>query len=116
MRTSHETLQQRFGQLLTFHRRRLKLKQAELAVMVDVSTEMIGRMEQGKTGASFATIDKLCVALGVEAAELFSAELVRDHFPSETLRGLFVELASLTEADQAWISELIQVALHRRKF
>lgn len=83
--------------------------------MIDVSTEMIGRMEQGKTGASFATIDKLCVALGIEAAELFSAELTRDHFPSETLRSLFVELGSLTEADQAWISELIQVALHRRK-
>ena len=83
--------------------------------MIDVSTEMIGRMEQGKTGASFTTIEKLCLALGVEAAELFSAEIARDHFPSETLRSLFLELAPLTEADQAWISELVLVALHRRK-
>jgi len=67
-------LQKRFGRCLREARRSRGLTQAQLAEMVDRSLDMIGRLERGELAPSFETIERLCGALNVQAAELFAGQ------------------------------------------
>ncbi len=61
--------------LLAGHRRRKALTQSGLAEMAGLSIDMIARLESGNTGARFSTIEKLAQALGIDAAQLFTADI-----------------------------------------
>lgn len=113
MQSPSDRLQQRFGRLLAAHRRRLNLKQGELALRAEISSEMIGRLEQGKSGASFPTITKLADALGIDPAELFSPDRTRELIASKEIESLFLAVAPLDDSDIAWLTELVRVALKR---
>ncbi len=106
-------LKQRFGQLVAAHRRRLGWTQRKLAEASDLDEDTIGRIEIGRRGVSFSTIEKLAAALHVDPAELFTAEL-----PGSVLqRGtgdLTAKFAALRAEDVIWLSGVIDAALKPR--
>lgn len=65
------TLEVQVGALIRYHRKRVGLTQARLAEMVEVQVGSLSRIERGKSAASFATLGKLAVALGVEVRDFF---------------------------------------------
>jgi transcriptional regulator with XRE-family HTH domain len=106
-------LKKRFGTLVAAHRKRRGMTQQELAdaTTPNLSLNMIGRIETGKTGVSLATIVNLAKALGVNEAELFTAELPNSSLMTPQLSALTVRLSSLPEAQLEWLARLIDVAL-----
>jgi len=66
-------LKELFGSSLRQCRRAKGLTQAQLAEATELSLEMIGRLERGRTAPSFETIAALARALNVPAAVLFGA-------------------------------------------
>lgn len=63
-----------FGQRLYQLRKRKGFTQKQLANALQVSDRFIGRMERGKSGPSFDTLEKLADALEVPVASLFDFE------------------------------------------
>ena len=64
-------LKEIFGANLRQHRKAKGLSQAELAAAVDLSTEMISRIERGRTAPSFDSVEALAAALSVPEVMLF---------------------------------------------
>lgn len=107
-------LQVRFGNLVAAHRRRCRLTQATLAERADLSEDMIARIEAGGTGASFKTIERLSLVLGVSAAALFddAVGFGDDNYPE--LAGLRSRLAKLSETDLRWVTGILDAVLKPR--
>jgi transcriptional regulator with XRE-family HTH domain len=112
--TAGKPLTVRFGGLVRLHRDRLEITQMELAERAGVSKDLIAKIESGATGARFQNIQSIADALGVDPAELFSAELPRGSLMSPQLAQLFGRLAKLSDSDFAWIKGVIDAALRPR--
>ena len=104
----------RFGRLVAAHRSRVGLTQDALAEKAQLSVEMIGRIESGRTGARFPTIQRLADALGIDPAQLFSSKL-ESELQSAEWEELVAKLSKLDAADLRWISQLIETALQKRR-
>ena len=75
---------------------------------------MLVKMELGRTGASFATVERLACALEIDPGELFFAAPYpgADHTP---LNDLMVKLASLSPKELAWMQSVIDAALKPKR-
>jgi Predicted transcriptional regulators len=60
-----------FGQRVRTLREERGLTQAQLAERIAVTEQYVGMIERGLSSPSFGVIQKLCLALGVNPAELF---------------------------------------------
>ena len=105
----------RVGTLVAVHRRRRGLTQQRLAEMTNMSPDMISRIETGGTGLRFPTIEKLSAALEIDPAQLFMLDPVPDRDMRRLLVELTVRLGALSDADLAWVSELLTSALKARR-
>lgn len=108
-------LMERFGRLVSAHRRRLRMTQVALSEASGISSDMIVRIEGGGTGVRFPNIQRLADALQVDPAELFTSEVPAGKLARPTLNRLTARLAELSDADLQLVSELIDVALKSRR-
>lgn len=106
-----DDLRRRFGRLVAAHRKRAGLTQEALAIAADLSSDMIGRIEGGQTGARFPTIERIAKALQVDPAQLFSTEAAAGLSTSKALLDLYARLASLSDRDVVWVDRLLDAAL-----
>lgn len=65
-------LQQKLGKRIADLRRENGLTQVQLARMTGYSVEFVSLVERGVNGPSIAGLEKLAMALGVNAKELFN--------------------------------------------
>ncbi|MGV3550161.1 helix-turn-helix domain-containing protein [Rhizobium sp.] len=107
-------LAKRFGNLLSAHRRKLKLTQRELAERTNLSVDMVAKLETAATGASLSTVQLLADALGIDPAELFTAEIPRGALHRAELSDLMATLARLSEQEFAGVRGVIDAALRMR--
>lgn len=110
-----DDLRKRFGRLLAAHRKRIGLTQEELGHRTGISNDMISKVEIGKSGVGFANIEKLANVLGIDPAELFTAEIPDGALKRGPLVGIAATLAALPREDQVWIKGVIEAALKGRK-
>jgi transcriptional regulator with XRE-family HTH domain len=110
-----DDLRKRFGKLLAAHRRERGWTQGELAERAQISIDMVSKLETGSSGARFPVIERLADTLQVDPAELFTTELPKGAFARRELTSITSRLASLSDNDLAWIGNLIDSALDRRK-
>lgn len=77
-----------------------RFTQEALASSINMSIDMIGRLERGTAQPSFETISRLCNALKIDAAFLFGGEveLDSDQLSSNT-RALIDRIRSLRPDD-----------------
>lgn len=108
-------LRKTFGRLVAVHRRRAGFTQSKLAEIADISVDMVTKIETGTSGARFPVIERLAVALDVDPAELFTAELSSQMRRNPALSALNVQLAGLDENELLWIKGLIEAALNQKK-
>ncbi|GGI90750.1 hypothetical protein GCM10007973_28840 [Polymorphobacter multimanifer] len=107
-------LRKRFGRLVAAHRKRSGMTQETLAASADLSPDMIGRIEAGRTGARFPSIERLAAALQVDPAELFTTELPTGKARGAAFVDLIARLDSLSERDISWVDQLLSAALKPR--
>jgi transcriptional regulator with XRE-family HTH domain len=107
-------IRKRFGHLVAANRRRTGLTQDELARAIDMSPDMVSRIETGKTGARFATIEKLAAQLGVDPAEFFLAHSTDQLSDQTTMNDIVARLSGLSNAELLWVERLLEVALDTR--
>lgn len=108
-------LKQRFGNLVAAHRRRLGWTQHRLAEEAGLSDDMVARVEIGKTGVSFDTIEKLAAALQVDPAELFTANLPSGSFEHSAAGDLSARLTALKPNEIRWLTAVVEAVLAPRK-
>ena len=108
-------LQRRFGKMLTGLRRERKYTQAALSVLIGMSKDMVAKIEAGKTGVSFETIERLTKALNVDASSFFSSDARLRQSKSATQRRIQETLSVLNELDLKWVDGLLQAALKPRR-
>lgn len=92
-------LRKRFGQLVAAHRRRRGLTQEALAKAAKLSTDMVGKIEKGASGARFPVIERLAEALDVDPAELFTTELPAGAIRRGVYGEVSMRLAALSDAE-----------------
>lgn len=68
-------LAQRFGQRLAFLRLEKKLTQEQLAEAAAISLDFLSLMERGRRAPSFATLERLSDALGIEEKSFFEFDV-----------------------------------------
>ena len=107
-------LKARFGKLLAAHRRRRGMTQAALSDASGMSADMIARVEGGGSGVRFPNIQRLATALEIDPAELFTGDLPRGALRRAALTDLTARLAGLSDADLAWVANLIEAGLKSR--
>ena len=100
-----------FGAMVRRQRKALGLSQVALAERIGVSLETVARVERGVTGVKFEMADRFAEALGVPTAALFGIDTAHD--PAGRLSGLVVRLAALSDAELAWVEELVVTGLKR---
>jgi transcriptional regulator with XRE-family HTH domain len=64
-----------FGQRLRQLRKAQKLSLKELSARANVSVGMLSHIERSQTTPSLRTLDRICVALGIEMANLFPPDV-----------------------------------------
>lgn len=104
-------LTKRFGILVAARRKECDLTQQQLADAMEMSPDMISRIETGGSGARFPTIEKLAAALRVDPAAFFVATAMPESERRTALLDLTAKLARLSDDDLAWISQLLDAAL-----
>ena len=104
------TLNDLFGANVRQHRRVKGLTQAQLAEAVDLSVEMVGKIERGTSSPSFETMQKLCDALDVPVAVLFgaTAESAAHGRRGELLGQIDSHLANLNDADLERVEAMVR--------
>lgn len=107
-------LRKRFGNRVAAQRHRLLLTQAVLADAIEMSPDMISRIETGATGVRFATIEKLADALLVDPSFFFSLSADNEGDTRPPLMDLVARLSKLDDADLKWVSGLLNAALASR--
>ena len=105
-----------FGTHLRHHRKARRLTQAELAARVDLSAEMISKVERGLVAPSFATIEKLAQVLGVPEALFFGAgpSLPADTERSRILARIQTKLSRLNEDQLARADKMLLALFETR--
>lgn len=109
------TLKKMFGAQVRHYRTKVNLTQTQLADKIEVTPEMIGKIERGVSGASFNTIEKLCDALGISANELFPPVPVTIG-QSSHLSKLTLRIMNMSEAQAKWVYDLLAIALDKPDF
>lgn len=105
-------LEKRFGRLLAAHRRARGLTQDQLATKSGLSVDMISKVEAGRSGVRFPSIERLADALEVDAAAFFTSSAPGR---SRKLENITAQLAALSEDDLGWVESVLRAALKPRR-
>ena len=81
------------GQLIAYHRKRLKLTQAELGEKVNVTAQAVSKWEKGLSEPDLATIQKLGKIFEIDVTEFFAEEPAEVAVGSGSHEGAFEEAA-----------------------
>ena len=110
------TLEEQFGAMVRYHRKRVGLSQAQLAELSDRQPNAIQRLENGETAPTFDTVVRVAEALKVEIWELFYSGgfEVKPH-QADPLAAIFRQIVGLKDGELQKIHDLISVALTMRK-
>ncbi len=73
LRMSEETLRESLGMAIRERRKALSMTLAQMAAKTGVSLGYLSQIELGKNSASIETLYRVCLALGIKMAELFTA-------------------------------------------
>lgn len=92
--TANVPLEKRIGEVLKQLRLEANLTLADLSVGARLSSAMLSRIENGMATASLDTLERLCLALGIDLSDLFkridrnkgSAQLVKKAEQMEVVR------------------------------
>ena len=106
-----EPLKARVGKLLKAARKAKGWTQAKLAEEARVSIDMIIKMETGRSGGRFPTIERLASALEVDPGEFFFASPFGSGSSNTALHDLSAKLATLSPSELSWIANVIDAAL-----
>lgn len=68
-------LKKRLGSKVSFYRTSIDMTQEKLAEELDLSVDMVGKLERGVAAPSFNTLEKLCNVLDKDILELFGDSL-----------------------------------------
>ena len=109
-----EPLKARVGKLLKAARKAKGWTQAQLAEEARVSLDMIVKMETGRSGGRFPTIERLAYALEIDPGELFFASPYGSGSSNTALHDLSAKLAGLTPEELVWVTEILDAVLKRR--
>lgn len=109
------TLREQVGFTIRHLRKAKGWSQDALAHETGKSVEMINRLERGRVGPSFETLDDLARVFDVEVRDLFgigpfAARTGRD----DALVGLIERVSGLDPEDLAWVDDLVRIALSRK--
>lgn len=109
---------QEFADRLKTLRKQRDLSQAQLAQLVGVHQNHIGRYERGESKPSADALHRLADALGVSTDYLFegsSDEAAKARFEDRDLLRQFQEVERLPDEDKALVKSFLDAFLFRRK-
>jgi len=107
-------LKKRFGRLVSAARRAKGMTRQQLSEAAQLSIEMISRIENGRSGARFETVERLASALAVDVSELFGTPSKSDVPIRPALVNVSARLARLSDKDLEWVDQLLDTALRSR--
>jgi transcriptional regulator with XRE-family HTH domain len=104
------TLKEIFGANVRHYRRARDLRQHQFATAVDLSVNMVGKIERGVTAPSFDTIEKIASVLEIPEAALFSAGPL--HLPAgergKLIQRIHVQLSKLNTQELGRASRMLK--------
>ena len=110
MAAASEPLKKRVGRLLRAARKAKGWTQAKLAQASETSLDMVIKIETGRSGASFATVEKLAAALAIDPGELFIATAYSGSRNTK-LHDLTARLALLSASELDWVGGIVEAVL-----
>ncbi|MCH4548070.1 helix-turn-helix domain-containing protein [Rhizobium changzhiense] len=102
-----------FGANLRHHRKAKRLTQDQLAEMVELSSEMISKIERGIAAPSFTTIEKLSEVLELPEGAFFGIGLVvtADNTRTRQLSRIQILLSRMNEEQLARATKLLSALI-----
>lgn len=102
-----------FGTNLRHHRKAKHLTQDQLAEMVELSSEMISKIERGIAAPSFTTVERLSEVLEVPEVALFGVGLVvtSDNTRMRQLSKIQTQLSRMNEDQLVRASKLLSALI-----
>jgi transcriptional regulator with XRE-family HTH domain len=102
-----------FGSNLRHHRKAKHLTQDRLAEMIELSSEMISKIERGIAAQSFATVEKLPGVLEVPEAAFFGVGLVlvSDNARTRQLSKIQTQLSRMNEDQLGRASKMLSALI-----
>lgn len=106
-----QRLRETFGANVRELRKQAEWSQSDLAEKLDVTLDMIGRLERGKVGASFKTIARLSNLFDVPEYLFFGNGLMPTFKGprGRILNSINVSLSKMTDADLEKAKKLLEV-------
>jgi transcriptional regulator with XRE-family HTH domain len=102
-----DTLRQTFGKALRAQRKKAGLSRAALAKQVELTENMIGRIERGQNSTGVDRIELMAKALNVPVTVLFGAP---GHSENRVLQLIVDDLQELDTRQLKLVHQLIQAA------
>ncbi len=110
------TLRKMFGAQVRRWRTERSLTQSELADAVDISVEMVSRLERGVVGPSLDTVAELARVLHVPPAVLFGGAPLDHNGQGQReahLQRILHILTGVETKDLAWVEDVLRSTLRR---
>ena len=103
-------LKKRLGDKVRIYREDAGMTQELLAEKIDLSVDMVGKLERGVAAPSFNTLEKLCNVLDKDVLELFGDSLQEGLKTSKanTLREINSVLSRMNEKDLERARKLLE--------
>jgi transcriptional regulator with XRE-family HTH domain len=101
-------LQEEIGRAIRRRRERLGMSQAELGHAIKRSTQAVGKIERGKTGPTYETLQLIATALGSPVRDFFPAE---DQVEDDVTGRIVARLNALSLLERAWIEDILSAIL-----
>lgn len=118
MKQDNADLNDGFPERLKLTRTQKGMSQTDLAKIIGIHYNQIGRYEQGTSRPTAANISKLAEALDVSADYLFKGEIVgavRANFEDQEFLQLFQKATTLPEQDKSVLKRIIDVMVNQKQ-
>lgn len=102
-------LKKLLGAKVSFYRKSIGMTQERMAEELDLSVDMVGKLERGVAAPSFKTLEKLCNVLNKDILELFGDSLHTElrTAKANTLRDINTLLIKMNEKELEQAKKLL---------
>ena len=104
-----------WGYVIQSYRNQKGLSQEEVALRADITPTYLGQIEHGKKSPTIRVVERICTALGVSLADLFSAKAQTKSQIDPVSEQILANLSDCSEAEKKQLLRIIKAIQQFKK-
>ena len=104
-----------WGYVIQSYRNQKGLSQEDVALRADITPTYLGQIEHGKKSPTIRVVERICIALGVSLADLFSEQSPKESSTDPISEQILANLSDCTDAEKKQLLRIIKAVQQFKK-